>query len=449
MAKILFKKGSYDEFKLKVLDTGTSVDGALYLTEDEGGLYLGTGAMPKRISGSVLFFASLEAFEDGVKPPYSTDVIYFLADRDALVRWNGSKWIILNQTADSVNAAITEINNAIANINTTLNTVKNTADGALQKSGGTMSGNINMGGNAITNLKTPATGTDAATKQYVDDKASALLGATGAASSTETIRGALTGVSEAKAEADNALKAAQQADSKAANAMSRANQMLPLDGTGTMQGNIDAGNFNVINVATPSADHHAVNRKYVTDQVATLNTAISAAQTKANKAEGDAAAAQTAADLAQQTANTAKANAATAQTAAENANANADTRVLKSDFESFKTTNTSRIDEVEEHPDSDHLHVCKVSDGKDVLQVVCGAPNVKKGMIGVLAHVGAYIPLFNEKIKVGKVRGVESFGMMCAEDELLIGEDHTGIIDLKTDEEIKRDYDEMRALLTG
>lgn len=348
MAKLLFKKGSYDEFKSKVLDTGVSVDGALYLTEDEGGLYLGTGTAPKRISGSVLFFASLDEFEQGVKPPYSTDVIYFLADRDALVRWNGTRWIVLNQTAESVTAAIDEINNSIKAINTTLNTVKNTANGALQTSGGTMSGDINMGGNSVTNLKTPAAATDAVTKKYVDDKASALLGAANAASTTETIRGALTGVSEAKAAAQSASDEAKAADTKAGNAMARANQMLPLDGTGTMQGALDAGNFNVINVAAPSADHHAVNRKYVTDQVTTLNAAITTAQTKANEAAGAASAAQTSADLAQQTANTAKANAATAQTAAENANANAETRVLKSDFESFKTTNTARINDVED-----------------------------------------------------------------------------------------------------
>ncbi len=99
-------------------------------------------------------------------------------------------------------------------------------------------------------------------------------------------------------------------------------------------------------------------------------------------------------------------------------------------FDNMEGFVTARIEEVEEHPDSDHLHVLKVNDGNEILQIVCGAPNVKKGMMGVLAHVGAYIPLFNEKIKVGKVRGVESFGMMCAEDEIGVGSDHNGIIEL-------------------
>ncbi len=99
-------------------------------------------------------------------------------------------------------------------------------------------------------------------------------------------------------------------------------------------------------------------------------------------------------------------------------------------FENMDGFVTARIEEVEDHPDSDHLHVLRVNDGKEVLQIVCGAPNVKKGMMGILAHVGAYIPLFNDKIKVGKVRGVESFGMMCAEDEIGVGSNHEGIIEL-------------------
>ncbi len=99
-------------------------------------------------------------------------------------------------------------------------------------------------------------------------------------------------------------------------------------------------------------------------------------------------------------------------------------------FENMEGFISARIEEVEKHPDSDHLHILKVNDGTQILQVVCGATNVRKGMIGVLAHVGAYIPLFNEKIKVGKVRGIESFGMMCAEDEIGVGPDHNGIIEL-------------------
>ncbi len=94
---------------------------------------------------------------------------------------------------------------------------------------------------------------------------------------------------------------------------------------------------------------------------------------------------------------------------------------------------TAKVENCEMHPDSDHLHLLAVNDGKQILQVVCGAPNVKKGLIGVFAPVGVVIPCYNEVLKVGKIRGVESFGMMCSEKELGIGEDHTGIIELPQD----------------
>ena len=70
------------------------------------------------------------------------------------------------------------------------------------------------------------------------------------------------------------------------------------------------------------------------------------------------------------------------------------------------------VDECVPHPDSDHLHVLKVNTGKDVLQIVCGAPNAKAGMKGILARPGDFIPSFGEKLKAGKIRGVESCGMI-------------------------------------
>ena len=75
------------------------------------------------------------------------------------------------------------------------------------------------------------------------------------------------------------------------------------------------------------------------------------------------------------------------------------------------------IKEVEEHPDSDHLHVCKVNVGEEELQIVCGAPNVKKGLKVIVAKVGAILP-GDFEIKKSKIRGVESCGMMCALFEL-------------------------------
>ncbi|MBO5634397.1 MAG: phenylalanine--tRNA ligase subunit beta [Bacteroidales bacterium] len=89
--------------------------------------------------------------------------------------------------------------------------------------------------------------------------------------------------------------------------------------------------------------------------------------------------------------------------------------------------------ECEPHPDSDHLHVTKVDDGTgEPVTVVCGAPNVAAGQKVLFARIGTVLP-GDFKIKKSKIRGVESFGMICAEDELGIGEDHAGIMVLPSD----------------
>ena len=92
------------------------------------------------------------------------------------------------------------------------------------------------------------------------------------------------------------------------------------------------------------------------------------------------------------------------------------------------------IKEVEEHPDSDHLHVCKVNVGEEELQIVCGAPNVKKGLKVIVAKVGAILP-GDFEIKKSKIRGVESCGMMCALFELGL--------EVKTDENYSKGIAEL------
>ena len=83
--------------------------------------------------------------------------------------------------------------------------------------------------------------------------------------------------------------------------------------------------------------------------------------------------------------------------------------------------------ECEAHPDSDHLHITRVNDGSgEPLTVVCGAPNVASGQKVLFARIGTVLP-GDFKIKKSKIRGVESFGMICADDELGIGSDHSGI----------------------
>lgn len=94
------------------------------------------------------------------------------------------------------------------------------------------------------------------------------------------------------------------------------------------------------------------------------------------------------------------------------------------------------IVECEEHPDSDHLHVCKVNVGEEELQIVCGAPNARKGIKVIVALPGAVLP-GNFEIKKSKIRGVESCGMMCALYELGLEE--------KTDEAYARGIEELNS----
>ena len=90
----------------------------------------------------------------------------------------------------------------------------------------------------------------------------------------------------------------------------------------------------------------------------------------------------------------------------------------------------------EEHPNSDHLHIttCDLGNGEPT-QIVCGAPNVAAGQTVVVATVGTTLYDGDQEfqIKKSKIRGVESFGMICAEDEIGIGHSHDGIIVLNDD----------------
>ncbi|HXB52641.1 MAG TPA: phenylalanine--tRNA ligase subunit beta, partial [Rhizomicrobium sp.] len=85
----------------------------------------------------------------------------------------------------------------------------------------------------------------------------------------------------------------------------------------------------------------------------------------------------------------------------------------------------------EKHPNADKLRLCSVSDGAHTLQIVCGAPNARAGIKVVLARPGTVIPASGEALKLGTIRGMESRGMMCSARELLLGEDHNGIIELR------------------
>jgi len=86
------------------------------------------------------------------------------------------------------------------------------------------------------------------------------------------------------------------------------------------------------------------------------------------------------------------------------------------------------VEEVKKHPNADRLSVCKVTDGQETFDVVCGAPNVEKNQKVAFAKVGAIIPNGKFEIKKAKIRGEKSLGMLCAEDELGISDNHEGIL---------------------
>ena len=95
------------------------------------------------------------------------------------------------------------------------------------------------------------------------------------------------------------------------------------------------------------------------------------------------------------------------------------------------------------HPDADKLQVLSVSTGEsETLQVVCGAPNARAGMKGVLGLPGAVVPANGMELRKSKIRGVESNGMMCSVRELELGEEHDGIIELPEDAPIGQTFAE-------
>lgn len=110
----------------------------------------------------------------------------------------------------------------------------------------------------------------------------------------------------------------------------------------------------------------------------------------------------------------------------------------------FEGVVVGEVTSVDPHPDADKLRVCQVSDGSESFQVVCGAPNVRAGLKVPFATIGAQIidkpddkPF---KIKKAKLRGVESNGMLCSAEELGVGEDASGIMELPQDAQAGEDF---------
>jgi len=116
----------------------------------------------------------------------------------------------------------------------------------------------------------------------------------------------------------------------------------------------------------------------------------------------------------------------------------------KGELSDFKI---AKILKTEKHPNADKLKICDVTlDGKKTIKVVCGAHNAREGLLTIYAPPGATIPKSNFKLKVAKIRGVESSGMLCSEDELNLSTESVGIIELKNkDSEIGKSYFKSQA----
>ena len=93
-----------------------------------------------------------------------------------------------------------------------------------------------------------------------------------------------------------------------------------------------------------------------------------------------------------------------------------------------------KVVSAEKHPDADKLKVCQVATAEGETQIICGAPNAREGITVVIAKPGVYVPGIDTTIGVGKIRGIESYGMMCSEREMELSEEHDGIIELPSGE---------------
>ncbi len=99
----------------------------------------------------------------------------------------------------------------------------------------------------------------------------------------------------------------------------------------------------------------------------------------------------------------------------------------------------------EKHPDADRLRVCQVATDEGTKQIICGAPNAREGITVVVAKPGVYVPGIDTTIGVGKIRGIESFGMMASEREMELSDEHDGIIELPSGEVGERFVDWLAA----
>ena len=115
--------------------------------------------------------------------------------------------------------------------------------------------------------------------------------------------------------------------------------------------------------------------------------------------------------------------------------------------EALKPFTVAHVLKADQHPDADKLKVCLVDTGSgEPVQVVCGAPNARTGMKGVFAPPGAYVPGIDLTLKQARIRGIPSNGMLCSEREMMLSDEHTGIIELDDDALIGASFAEIAGL---
>ena len=257
MANVMFKQGSYRALQAV---NGKATEGTFYVTTDEGGLYLGMADKSlKKIAGSILYFADLDEFNNKVTPPYSTDALYFIAASNALVRYDATaqKWIVLNETPESLKAALDEIN-----------------------------GNIAKNATAIAGLKTDKL--DKTTfESFKTDNDTALNGIRDRLTATEGVANSASAKATKNAEDITAIKsnisALQEADT----------HFLKKDEDDTLSGTVTvAAGKSILLTTTPGADSDdktVVNKAYVTGVKTAIDTSISDVEKKVTKNTNDIA----------------------------------------------------------------------------------------------------------------------------------------------------------------
>lgn len=359
MALLKFKKGLYDKLPSE------RVDGTVYITTDEKAMYVDylneeTSQLDRIRIGQIVTLTSEEW--EAKKPPFSTDVFYYITDLNALVKYNGTTWVQINSTEilrTDINNLKTEVLGAdgtgtTSGIKYDVNTLKTKVDGLVSTGGeANLVNDVQVNGTSVVTDKVAnitmgalATKDKVAEADLADDvktKFTTIEGnittlqtnVSNAATKTElqtaqnTLQGEIDAAEQAIAGVDAKLGARFNSTDTVAKAVDA------LEGTVSGHTTTIGQHTSTLNTLTTNVGTNTTDITQLKKDVAANTTAAGNAQAKADKAEGDAAAAQS-------TANTALANAATAQAAAEAAQGTADTN--KTDISNL----TNRVKTIED-----------------------------------------------------------------------------------------------------